>query len=379
VSENNREILLSIPILGEEEKAAIAEVIESGWITMGSKVAAFEKAFAEMHNQNTAVAVSSCTAALHLILRALGVGPGDEVLVPSLTFVATVNAVLYVGATPVFVDIEGFENPTISIDDAFAKCTQTTKAAVVMHYGGYLVDLRPWRDFCDDRSLLLIEDAAHSPGLPQAASLSDGSAFSFFSNKNITTCEGGMVLSRHPNVLSDIRQMRGHGMTADTLVRYKGHAYSYDVTMIGYNYRMDELRAAIGLVQLSRLQEWNQKRRDLSRVYRELLASYVPEVVVPFDQSHETSAHLMPVILPKNVDRLRVIDYLRDNGIQSSIHYPSVHRFSFFLANYADVDLPKTEEFSARELTLPLHPALNRNDLAYIIEILRDSIDVSRV
>jgi len=275
VTHDKKEILLSIPILGEEEKAALIEVIESGWITMGSKVAAFEKAFASMHNQDYAVAVNSCTAALHLILRALGIGSGDEVLVPSLTFVATVNAVLYVGATPKFLDIERLEHPFISLAEAELKCTPKTKAAIVMHYGGYLVDLKRWRDFCDDRGILLIEDAAHSPGIPLVGRLSDGSAFSFFSNKNMSTAEGGMVLSPHADVLSDIRRMRGHGMSTDTLVRHRGHAYSYDVTMLGYNYRLDEMRGALGLVQLQHLLEWNSRRCFLSQQYRRRISETV--------------------------------------------------------------------------------------------------------
>jgi dTDP-4-amino-4,6-dideoxygalactose transaminase len=148
--------------------------------------------------------------------------------------------------------------------------------------------------------------------------------------------------------------------------------------MLGYNYRMDELRAAIGLVQLSRLQEWNQKRRDLSITYRQLLAREVPEVLVPFHQSHETAAHLMPVLLPKNIDRLKVMGYLRDHGIQSSIHYPPVHRFSFYSNHYPTVNLPKTEEFCKRELTIPLHPSLEVNDLINVVETLRQAIIASR-
>ena len=173
-------ISLSTPILGEEEKRALCEVIDSGWLTMGDRVAAFEKAFAKLHGVDDAVAVNSCTAALHLSLKALGIGPGDEVLVPSLTFVATVNAVLYVGATPVFVDIEAIDIPHISIDDAKAKLTSKTKAVIVMHYGGYLVDLKAWRAFADDNGLLLIEDAAHAPAVGAVGRFSDAATFSFF-------------------------------------------------------------------------------------------------------------------------------------------------------------------------------------------------------
>jgi dTDP-4-amino-4,6-dideoxygalactose transaminase len=161
-------LLVAEPILGPEEKAALSDVIDSGWITMGERVQQFEKAFAEVHRTEDSVAVSSCTAGLHLILLALGLGPGDEVLVPGLTFVATANCVLYVGATPVFVDIESNDLPLMSLDDAAAKCTERTKAIILVHYAGYLPDRAKWRNFADRRGLMLIEDAAHATGLPEA-------------------------------------------------------------------------------------------------------------------------------------------------------------------------------------------------------------------
>ena len=185
MGERKNDLSLSIPILGEEEKAALREVIDSGWVSMGPKVQAFEAAFAVLHGRKTAVAVNSCTAALHLILRAFAIGPGDEVLVPSVTFVATVNAVLYVGATPVFLDIEALERPHISLAEAGAKCSPRTKAVIVMHYGGYAVDTRPWREFCDARGLRLIEDAAHAPGISGVARLGDAAAFSFFQQEYV--------------------------------------------------------------------------------------------------------------------------------------------------------------------------------------------------
>ncbi|MBN1829134.1 MAG: DegT/DnrJ/EryC1/StrS aminotransferase family protein [Deltaproteobacteria bacterium] len=367
-------INLSIPIVGDEEKAALLEVIESGWLSMGAKVQAFENAFAACHGQKSAVAVNSCTAALHLILRAFNIGPGDEILVPAVTFVATVNAVLYVGATPVFLDIEDLGRPFLSLDEAEAKCSPRTKAAIVMHYGGYIVDLPLWRDFCDVRRIRLIEDAAHAPGIPGVGRLSDASAFSFFANKNMSTAEGGMVLSPDDNVLADIRRLRGHGMTADTLVRHRGHAYSYDVNLLGYNYRMDELRAALGLVQLRHLPEWNRKRKSLTEVYRRKLAIETPSVRVPFDEGQTTAAHLMPVLLPEDCRRESVMDSLRSAGVQSSIHYPPVHQFSYYRKLYPNTVLPKSEEFCRRELTLPLHPALEEKDCDRVVNNLEAAL-----
>ena len=370
-----KKISLFSPQLGEEEKQVLCEVIDSGWLTMGDRVAAFERAFADMHGVNDAVAVNSCTAALHLSLKALDIGPGDEVMVPSLTFVATVNAVLYVGATPVFVDIQDVGIPHISLEDAKAKVTPRTRAVIVMHYGGYPVDLATWRSFCDEKGLVLIEDAAHAPAVGSVGRWSDASAFSFFSNKNMSTAEGGMVVARDASVLQRIRHMRSHGMTTDTLARDRGHAYSYDVILLGYNYRMDELRAAMGLVQLARLRQWNKKRYELSNYYRQLLDAQIPEVVVPFDQTHETAAHLMAVLLPAKTNRQKVMDHLREDSIQSSIHYPPLHKFSYYQETFPGVMLPRTEEFCARELTLPLHPSLTEDDVKRVVGSLQKALN----
>jgi dTDP-4-amino-4,6-dideoxygalactose transaminase len=361
-------------VLGEEEKEAVSSVIDSGWLSMGDRVAAFEREFAEIHETVDAVAVSSCTAGLHLCLAALGVRPGDEVLVPSLTFVATVNAVMYVGAMPVFVDIESTELPHISLADAQAKCSQRTKAVILMHYGGYLVDIPTWRSFADGQGLKLIEDAAHAPGVGEVGLWSDASVFSFFPNKNLTTGEGGMILARDSSMLEKIRRMRAHGMTTNTLERDRGHASSYDVTMMGFNYRMDELRAALGLVQLARLSEWNEKRRELTGHYREQLARNLPGIGIPFEQAHSTAAHLMPILLPEGFDREKIMMELRRNSIQTSIHYPPVHQFSFYGERFPDVVLPNTEQFSARELSLPLHPSLSKRDVETVVQSLQEAI-----
>ncbi|UCF83626.1 MAG: DegT/DnrJ/EryC1/StrS aminotransferase family protein [Desulfobacteraceae bacterium] len=371
---NSNTISLSDPVLGEEEKQVLCSVIDSGWITMGDRVLALERAFASLHGAKDAVAVNSCTAALHLCLLIAGIGPGDEVLVPSLTFVATVNAILYCGATPVFVDLQDAHVPHISLDDAEQSCTPRTKAVIVMHYGGYLMDLPRWRTFADTNGLMLIEDAAHAPAVGEVGRLSDAAAFSFFTNKNMTTAEGGIILVRDDSALESLRRMRSHGMTTLTLDRYRGHAYSYDVSMLGHNYRMDELRAALGLVQLDRLLKFNARRRKLTRFYRKRLADDVPEVSVPFGSYHETAAHLMPILLPRNVDRKSVMESLRRAGIQTSIHYPPVHKFSYYRDRFPGNSLLNTENFFARELTLPLHPGLTEGDVDRVVEALKQAL-----
>ena len=248
-------LLVAEPVLGAEEKSALSEVIDSGWITMGPRVRAFEQAFAALHSVSDCVAVNSCTAALHLALKALGVGPGDEVLLPSLTFVATANSALYVGAKPVFVDIESVERPLMSISDAESKCTSRTRAVILMHYAGYLNDRNAWSNLAARKGLLLIEDTAHAVGIDGVGKYGDAAAFSFYGNKNMTTAEGGAVFAKDPVVLGRVRQMRGHGMTSDTLQRLSNRSSHYDVTMLGFNYRMDDLRAAVGLAQLKYLRD----------------------------------------------------------------------------------------------------------------------------
>ena len=367
-------LFVAEPSLGPDEKAALADVIDSGWITMGSQVRAFERAFADLHQVADAVAVSSCTAGLHLALDAVGVGRGDEVLVPALSFVATANAVLYTGATPVFVDIESLDVPLMSPGDAAAKCTSRTKAVVIMHYGGYMADREAWRDFADARGLFLIEDSAHAVGSSRSDIFGDLAVFSFFGNKNMTTAEGGMVAALDPAILARVRQARGHGMTTGTMERMHGGMITYDVTMLGFNYRMDDLRGAIGLTQIKHVDEWNDRRRVASSTYRVLLGEHCPDVAVPFRSSRLSSHHIMPVLLPKDIDRQRVADWMRAAGVQTTNHYPPIHWFTWFRTRFPSTHLPLTEEFAMRELTLPLHPKLTSRQVRHVARSLASAL-----
>ncbi|WEK48996.1 MAG: DegT/DnrJ/EryC1/StrS family aminotransferase [Candidatus Kaistia colombiensis] len=354
----------------------MSEVIDSGWLTMGDRVLAFEQAFANLHGAEDCVAVGSCTAALHLILHALDIGPGDEVLVPALTFVATSNAVLYVNATPVFVDIESADVPLMSIAEAEARCSPRTKAIILVHFAGYLADRDAWQAFAARRGLLLIEDAAHAPGLKEVGTYGVAAAFSFYGNKNMTTAEGGAVIARDPALRDRIRLARGHGMSSGTHQRLNSRTPTYDVTMLGFNYRLDEMRAAIGLVQLQGLLEWNEIRRILTVLYRRLIAQHCPTVAVPFSEPRTSAYHIMPVILPENVQRQDVIDRLRTHGVQTTIHYPPVHEMTLYRARFPDIHLPKTEAFSQRELTIPLHPEITSKMVEAVVAALAASINL---
>jgi dTDP-4-amino-4,6-dideoxygalactose transaminase len=371
-------LLVSEPVIGAEEESALADVIESGWITMGDRVREFEQAFAHLHNAEDSIAVSSCTAALHLILHALGVGPGDEVLVPSMTFVATANSVLYVGARPIFVDIDSPAVPLMSLDEAEAKWTHRTKAVILVHFGGYLADRDAWQSFARRKGLLLIEDAAHAPGLPAAGTYGEAAAFSFYGNKNMTTAEGGAIIARDRSLSEAIRCARSHGMTSGTRQRLNSRSPDYDVTMLGFNYRMDELRAAIGLVQLKRLSGWNDIRRNLSLHYRQLVARHCPSVMVPFADHWPSAHHLMPVVLPVEASRQAVIDRLRSDGVQTTIHYPPVHCLTFYKDICADGRMPRTEDFARRELTLPLHPRMTPTTVEQVVKSVATALSAER-
>lgn len=367
-------IELGAPILGEAEKLALCAVIDDGWLTMGDRVRRFEQAFAALHGVEEAIAVNSATAALQLSLQAFDVGPGDEVLVPSLTFVATANVIVQCGATPVFVDIEAVERPHLWLADAESKLTPRTRAVMIVHYGGYMMDVQAWRDFADRHGLLLFEDAAHTAGMGGIGTLSEAASFSFFANKNMTTAEGGMLIVRDADRRVRARRMRAHGMTTGTLDRARGRAVGYDVVDCGHNFRMDELRAAMGLTQLERLLGWNEIRRALTAQYREALRESAPDIVIPFAGAHACSGHIMPVLLPEGTDRQRVMAAMLAQGIQTSVHYPPIHRFQFYQDKFPTPSLPQTEVFSERELTIPLHPRISAADLNRVVAALRDAV-----
>jgi dTDP-4-amino-4,6-dideoxygalactose transaminase len=367
-------IELGAPVLGEPEKHALCAVIDDGWLTMGDRVRRFEHAFAELHGVEEAIAVNSATAALQLSLQAFDVGPGDEVMVPSLTFVATANVIVQCGATPVFVDIDGVECPHLSLADAERKLTPRTRAVMIVHYGGYMMEVKAWREFADRHGLLLFEDAAHAAGMGGIGTLSDAASFSFFANKNMTTAEGGMMIVRDATRRVRARRMRAHGMTTGTLDRARGRAVGYDVVDCGHNFRMDELRAAMGLVQIDRLLGWNEIRRALTAQYRAALKGSAPDIVVPFADTHATSGHIMPVLLPEATDRQRVMESMLEEGIQTSMHYPPIHAFEYYRNKFPTPALPQTELFCERELTIPLHPRISASDVNRVVAALRDAV-----
>jgi dTDP-4-amino-4,6-dideoxygalactose transaminase len=371
-------IPLSRPVLTPEDIEAVTQVLESGWLTMGPKVEEFEQAFAQAHGHERATAVANCTAGLHLAMMALDIGPGDEVIIPSLTFVAAANTVAALGATPVAADIVSLERPHLDPASVRERITARTKAVMIMHYAGYMCDPVPWRELCAGQGLKIIEDAAHAPLAPGAGSVGDVTVFSFFSNKNMTTAEGGMILASDEVLLERCRLLRCHGMTSATYARHNQPLLSYDVTAPGLNCRLDEIRAALGISQLSRLPGWNAERGRLSALYRSLLAEALPEVLVPFASDHPSCWHIMPVLVPEGADRDRVRLLMRDMGIQTSMHYPPIHSFSCYSKMRGGSGLPRTEAFSGREITLPLYPGLADADVGRVVAALGEALAAGR-
>jgi dTDP-4-amino-4,6-dideoxygalactose transaminase len=359
---------------------AALETLRSGWWSMGPRVAEFEQAFREYVGVRHALAVANGTAALHLALAAIGCGPGDEVVVPSLTFVAAANTVRHAGAEPVFCDVAALDDLNSSVADVEAVLSPATKAIVVLHYGGHPCDVEAILELARERGVAVVEDAAHAPGATlrgrACGTMGDVGCFSFFSNKNLAVGEGGMVVTDDDHIAQRIQLLRSHGMTTLTWDRHRGHAHSYDVVASGFNYRFDEVRAAIGLVQLGRLDDGNTARRRHAARYRERLHG-IGGIVVPFgDAGADTRSahHLQVVVLPGDVDRDAVRTALRDRGIQTSVHYPPIHRFSAYADSVRETSLPVTEELATRLLTLPLYPGLTDQQIDAVGEALLASL-----
>ncbi len=363
---------------GEEEKEAVMKVLDSRWLTMGAVTLEFESAFSVFTGAKHAIAVTNATAGLHMACIAAGLGPGDEAIVPSLTFVATANSVRYTGAEPVFADVRSPSDLNISPLSIEAHLTPRTKAIMVVHYSGYACDM-PWiLAIARSRGLMVIEDAAHAAGAwlenRHLGTWGDVGCFSFFSNKNMTTGEGGMLTTNDDDLAARLRLLRSHGMTSLTWDRHRGHAWSYDVVEAGYNYRIDEIRSAIGLVQLHKLERNNQRRRELVDLYRQALQELAPHVGCPFgDHPGLTSAHIMPVLLPVGTNRIAFMEAMKQAGIQTSIHYPPIHQFTAYRDDSRTDDLPVTEDVAAREVTLPLYSGMSNEDVLTVVNALRSA------
>ncbi len=368
----------------EEEQAAL-EVIQRRWLTMGSVTQKFESEFARSAGVKHALAVSNGTHALHLACLALGIGPGDEVIVPALTFVATANAVLYTGAEVRFAEIIGEDDFNISPEDIENRITPHTRAIVVVHYGGYACRMPEILEIARHHELAVIEDAAHAHGASledrALGTWGDAGCFSFFSNKNLATGEGGMLITDRDDIAEKVRVLRSHGMTTLTWDRHQGHAYSYDVVALGNNYRIDEIRSALGLVQLGKLAGNNARRKAIAERYRKgLIGTDAHRIELPFCNAAGIPAHhIFPILLPEGADRIKFMEFMRNAGVQTSIHYPPIHQFTYYRQRYPDLSLPVTENVAAREVTLPLYPGLRDDEVDWVLSATIETLSFDRM
>lgn len=372
--------MLSDVSFDTDEEAAVLDVVRSKWLSMGPRTAELEQRFASYVGTRYALATSNCTTALHLAVLAAGVGEGDEVIVPSLSFVATANAVLYARAAPIFADVGSIDRPLISVADVEKKITARTRAIIPMHYAGYPCDMNELLELSRAKGLRVVEDDAHAVGSQvgdaKCGSIGDIGCFSFFANKNLPAGEGGMLTTNDPVLHEYMKLRRSHGMTTLSWDRFKGHSFSYDVVDVGFNFRMPELTAAVALCQLSKLDRHNAERDRVFASYVRLLGKSA-KLTIPFASEPAPGArHIFPVVLAEGVDRHAFMQKLRDVGIQTSIHYAPIHRFSRYekLFSASPPRLPVTEAYAARVVTLPFHQGLADSDVAAIAEAVEDAL-----
>jgi perosamine synthetase len=367
-------------VVDEQDVEAVARVLTSTWLTTGPKVEEFEEAVAERVGTKEAVAVSSGTAALHCAMHALGLGPGDEVIVPALTFVATANAVLYCGATPVFADVEA---DTLLLDPGSVreKITKATKAVITMDYAGQPSRYRELREIADKAGATLVADSCHALGARDqgapVGSLARMSVFSFHPAKHITTGEGGMVTLDDANLARRIRSFRNHGIDRDLHSRAASRTFRYEMTELGFNYRLSDIQCALGLSQLSRLSEFLRLRREAAKAYDAAFMDHGLIVPLSVRGGVEHAYHLYVVRVDfdrAGISREEVYAKLLDLGIGVNVHYLPVHLQPYYRRRLGTGPglCPVAEQAYGKILSLPMHAALGQDDVSRVVAAIGD-------
>jgi len=367
----------------EPEIQAVMECLESGWLTMGPRTGAFEDGLAEFIGTPHAVAVSSGTAALHLACLAAGIGPGDEVIVPAFTFVASAAAPRYVGAEPVLCDVVSPHEFNLDPHDVLRRITPRTRAVIAVHFCGYPARIAELRALCDEHGLILIEDCAQAIGTRvddsgrQVGTVGELGAFSFFSKKQLCVGEGGMVATADDAFAERARLLRSHAMTSSTWDRHRGHDPAYDIVDIGYNFRLDEPRAALGLARLAQLASSIVRRREVVTAYRERLAD-LPGIELCFDeQAVQRTAHFaFPVLVADRFTRDRFRAELKASGIQTT-WYPALHTFTEYSRLAPPGGLPMAAEVADRHCALPLSPSMTTDEVDLVVDGVRSALGVA--
>lgn len=375
-----------LPEIGEEEIAEVVDSLRSGWVTTGPKVKRFEDQFAEYVGAAHAIAVSSCTAALHLSLAAEGIGPGDEVIVPTLTFCATANVVAHLGAKPVLVDVDQYG--LMEAGSAARAITGKTRAIIPVHFAGQSCDLDAIHELAGRHQLRVIEDAAHAVGTSyrgrRIGSGSGCAAFSFYATKNMTTGEGGMITTQDAGFAARLRRLALHGMSRDAWKRYsEAGSWYYEVLEAGYKCNMTDIQAALGIHQLRRLDSFIARRRELARRYDSAFADLEEIQIPPQAPGQFNVYHLYPIRLREELtgmDRSAVIEKLKDERIGASVHFIPLHRHPFYRDTYGyrPEDFPGAERYYRGLLSLPLYPKMTDQDGDDVIRAVRGIVKGKR-
>lgn len=373
----NWQVPLCRPEFRDEELTALVDAYRSGWLIVGPRTAELEQAFCDYTGARYAVAVSSCSAALHLACRAAGLGPGDSVIAPSLTFTSTINAVTHVGAAPRFAEIAGLTEPWLSAEAAEEAIDDRTKAILTMAYGGHLGETAELAQLAKDRGLILIEDAAHAAGSRlngrHAGTFGLAGAFSFSASKNLGIGEGGMLVTDEDAIVDRVARQRWHGLASEAWHRHHEKAPQYELGELGFNYRFDDPRSALVLARLGHLDEDNRRRAAIDAAFRDAFSDL--ELLKPTaapDPDQPSSYCMFTAVLDKSVDRERFRANLATRGIQTSIHYPPVHLSGNYA--HADIRLPATEAYGRRSVTLPMFPQMTSSQQDLVTSAVRESL-----
>lgn len=375
------------PLFGTEEKKEVIKAMDSGWVTLGPGTKAFEEEFAKYTGAKYAVGLSSCTAALHLALIAAGVGPGDEVITTIFTFAASINPVLILGGKPVLVDID---EKTMNIDENLIeeKITKKTKVIMPMHYGGYPCNMNAIRKIAKKHKLIIIEDAATAIGASykgkKIGNIGDMTCFSFHPIKNMSTGDGGMVTTNNKAYAERLVLLRLHGMSKEAWKRHTAAgSWKYDIVEPGFKYNMTDIQAALGRVQLKRLDGFIKTRKQYARIFDRELAK-IPEITIPIHSENSGTAYNLYTIRINttnlNVSRDEIVELLKQEQIGVSVYYIPLYEFSYFQKNLKlkKKDFPNAEKVYQSMMSLPLYPKMNLKDVDRVINTLSDIIKKHR-
>lgn len=375
----------NVPDITDAEISEVVDTLKSGWIAKGPRTVKFEKEFAEYLGAKHAVAMNSCTAALHVALAAKGIGPGDEVITTPMTFASTANTIIHVGATPVLADID-YRTGCIDPDEIEKKITPKTKAVVPVHYSGQVCDLDRIYEIADRHGLFVSEDAAHAlwsryKGRLIGNRLRGTASYSFYATKNLTTGDGGMLVTDDDEIAERARVLAGQGMSQNAWNRYaKGGTWKYDIVEAGYKYNMFDIQAALGLIQLRRLEEMQEKRLKIADRYQKAFGA-IDAVDPPFVPEYTTHCwHLYVLrVVPEllTIDRDRFIVELNERNVGTSVHFIPVHNMSLYRNRfgYKESDLPNAQKHFERIISLPLYPSMTDEEVQYVIDAVRDIVE----